>query len=53
MNRAEEFKLAAISLVIFTAWLIAAEGWVRLLAVLWLIYPAKVVMSLRVRRNDD
>jgi hypothetical protein len=24
----------------FGAWLIAAEGWVKLLAPLWLIYPA-------------
>jgi hypothetical protein len=32
-----------ISLFIFVAWIVAATGWVRLVAVIWLIYPAFVL----------
>jgi hypothetical protein len=44
VNRFESIKLAAISLIIFVAWLIAAAGWLRLVGILWLIYPAVVAM---------
>jgi hypothetical protein len=29
-----------ISFFVFGAWLIAADGWLKLLAPLWLVYPA-------------
>jgi hypothetical protein len=32
-----------ISLFIFVAWIVAATGWVRVLAVVWLIYPVFVL----------
>jgi energy-coupling factor transporter transmembrane protein EcfT len=40
-----------ISLFIFVAWIVAATGWVRMLAVVWLIYPAFVLRRIVVRRN--
>jgi len=52
MNRAERIKLAAISLIIFVAWVVAAQGWVRLLAVLLLIYPAVVALHMVRHRSD-
>jgi hypothetical protein len=51
LNRLESIKLAAISLIIFAAWLVAAEGWVRLLAILWLIYPATLAIRTGRRRS--
>jgi hypothetical protein len=37
---------------IFVAWLVAAEGWVRWLAPLWLAYPAYNVRGMwRARRK--
>jgi hypothetical protein len=35
-----QIKGVFISLFVFVAWLIAATGWVRVLAVVWLAYPA-------------
>jgi hypothetical protein len=45
----DDLKLGLISLVVFVAWLVAATGWVRALAVVWLVYPA--VFSLRMVRR--
>jgi energy-coupling factor transporter transmembrane protein EcfT len=41
-----------ISLFIFVAWIVAATGWVRLLAVVWLIYPVFVIERARRRKRD-
>jgi hypothetical protein len=35
-----EIKGGLLSLFVFVAWLVAATGWVRALAVIWLAYPA-------------
>jgi energy-coupling factor transporter transmembrane protein EcfT len=40
-----------ISLFIFVAWIVAATGWVRVLAVVWLIYPVFVLRRIVTRRN--
>ena len=45
----DDVKLGLICLFVFVAWLVAAEGWVRALAIVWLIYP--VVFALRVVRR--
>jgi hypothetical protein len=45
----DDLKLGLISLLVFVAWLVAATGWVRALAVVWLVYPA--VLSFRVVRR--
>lgn len=42
----EQIKLAAISAFIFVAWIVAAQGWLRAVAVVWLIYPAYVAWHL-------
>jgi hypothetical protein len=31
-----------VSLFVFVAWIVAATGWVRALAAIWLVYPAVV-----------
>jgi hypothetical protein len=36
-------KLLLLSLVVFVAWVVAATGWVRLLAAIWLLYPLAVI----------
>ena len=38
-----DVKLGLISLFVFVAWVIAATGWVRALAVVWLVYPAMFI----------
>jgi hypothetical protein len=38
-----QIKGVFVSLFIFVAWLIAATGWVRVLAFVWLGYPAFLV----------
>jgi hypothetical protein len=48
----DEFKLGALSLLVFLAWLIAATGWVRRLAVIWLAYPLIVVLRSARRRRE-
>jgi hypothetical protein len=40
LGRLEGARVCAISLIVFVAWMVAATGWVRALAVVWLIYPA-------------
>jgi hypothetical protein len=39
------------SVFLFVAWLIAATGWVRWIAVIWLIYPAFVAWRVVGRRD--
>jgi len=46
-----EVKLSLLSLMVFTAWLVASEGWVRALAIGWLVYPAVVVLRITRRRS--
>lgn len=41
--RFDGLKLGLISFFVFVAWVIAATGWVRALAVVWLIYPAMFI----------
>jgi hypothetical protein len=41
--RFDDLKLGLISFFVFVAWVIAATGWVRALAVVWLIYPAMFI----------
>jgi hypothetical protein len=36
----DDVKLSLITFFVFLAWLVAATGWVRVLAVVWLLYPA-------------
>lgn len=39
-------RVVLVCLFVFVAWLVAATGWVRLLAILWLVYPALVAWRL-------
>jgi hypothetical protein len=50
--RFDDLKLGLISLVVFAAWVVAATGWVRALAVVWLIYPA-MFMPCTIRGGND
>jgi hypothetical protein len=55
LRRLEQIKLAAISVFIFGAWLVASEGWVRAASVVWLVYPTYVgwrVISARRRTGS-
>ena len=47
----DDLKLTVLSLFVFVAWLVAATGWVRALAILWLIYPAAFAWRIVRRRN--
>jgi hypothetical protein len=38
------------SFFFFVAWIVAATGWVRFLAVVWLVYPAYAVVRMHRRR---
>jgi hypothetical protein len=49
----DDLKLGLISLCVFVAWLVAATGWVRGLAVVWLIYPAVVAARMVRRRSAE
>jgi hypothetical protein len=44
-------RLSLISLFVFAAWLVSARGWVRAVAVVWLIYPVTVYVVRRSRRG--
>jgi hypothetical protein len=47
-----DIRLALISLIIFVAWLVAAQGWIELVSLVWLAYPALVTTRLvRLHRN--
>ena len=41
-----------ISLFLFVAWIVAATGWVRFLAMVWLVYPAFAVARMHRRRRN-
>jgi energy-coupling factor transporter transmembrane protein EcfT len=45
-----------ISLFVFVAWAVVATGWVRLLAILWLVYPVvvawQIYRSLKIGRHS-
>ena len=41
--RFDDLRLGLISFFVFVAWVIAATGWVRALALVWLIYPAMFI----------
>lgn len=41
-----------ISFFLFVAWIVAATGWVRFLAAVWLIYPTFAVARMRYRRRN-
>jgi hypothetical protein len=45
-------KLFLWSLFICVAWLVAATDWVRLLAVIWPIYPAYVIWPYVARKRS-
>jgi hypothetical protein len=45
-------KLAAISLIVFVAWLGASNGLVRLVAVVWLVYPTIVAWRIVKGRRE-
>jgi hypothetical protein len=52
VRSAGDIRLALISLIIFVAWLVAGHGWIELLSLVWLAYPALVTTRLvRSRRN--
>jgi len=44
-------RLFLISLFVFVAWIVAATGWVQVIAVVWLVYPAFVVRRVLIRRR--
>ncbi len=50
--RFDDLKVGLISLVVFVAWVVAATGWVRALALVWLIYPAMFIQR-TIRRGSD
>jgi energy-coupling factor transporter transmembrane protein EcfT len=41
-----------ISVFLFVAWIVAATGWVRFVAVIWLACPAFAVARVHRRRRD-
>jgi hypothetical protein len=45
-------KFTIISVILFVATLVTSEGWVRAVAVVWLVYPAFVARRL-VRSSRD
>jgi hypothetical protein len=45
-------KMAAISLIVFVAWLGTSNGWVRVVAVVWLVYPAIVAWRVVKARRE-
>jgi hypothetical protein len=47
----DDMKLGLICLFVFVAWLVAATGWVRGLAVVWLVHPAVFVLRMVRRRG--
>jgi hypothetical protein len=53
LRRVRDPRPFLISLFIFVAWIVAATGWVRVLAVIWLVYPALVLRRVLVRRRAN
>jgi len=50
----DAIKLWFWSLFVFVAWLLAADGWLRLVAFIWLAYPVFVLTRfVRRRRRSD
>jgi hypothetical protein len=47
----DDLKLGLICVLVFAAWLVAATGWVRALAVVWLVYPAVLTLRMVRRRS--
>jgi hypothetical protein len=47
----DDAKLSLISLFVFVAWVVAAPGWVRALAVVRLFYPAMFAWHTARRRS--
>jgi hypothetical protein len=48
-----DIRLFAWSIFLFVAWLVAAHGWVRPIAIVWLAYPAFVLARFLRRRRRD
>lgn len=41
-EKSYSIRLCVLTVFMFGAWVVAAEGWVTLIAIVWLAYPALV-----------